>query len=452
LRIMQSNGGIIGLKDARREGVRGILSGPAGGVVGANFIAVSAWSELASKKEPDSGRNSLKVISFDMGGTSTDVSLIAGEPSLTAESKIGGFPIRIPVLDIHTIGAGGGSIAHIDAGGALRVGPQSAGADPGPACYALHDSQFDLPTVTDANVVLGRLPYDHFLGGQMRLDPDRAYSAISKLGEGLELDAIQTAKGIVDVVNAHMERALRLVSVERGHDPRGILLVSFGGAGGLHACDLAARLGIQKIIVSPLASTLSAYGMSVADVVKDYSRTIMLSGSTTAERILAELQPLLEQGEKDILSEGFSREEIILEASLDMRYAGQSYELNVPINENIVKDFHLIHKLTYGYARHGAEIEVVNIRVRATGKISPPPLPIYSQMGIDPDNAQIDERHVHLSNGSAEIPLYRGESLMTGNQISGPALVVRKDTTIFLDLHDNGVIDKYGNLVIQNSS
>lgn len=452
LRIMQSNGGIIGLKDARREGVRGILSGPAGGVVGANQIAASTWGELNSENVTGSARNPLEVISFDMGGTSTDVSLIAGEPSLTSESNIGGFPIRIPVLDIHTIGAGGGSIAHIDAGGALRIGPQSAGADPGPACYALRDSKFDLPTVTDANVVLGRLPHDHFLGGQMRLDPDRAYSVISKLGEGLELDAIQTAKGIIDIVNSHMERALRLVSVERGHDPREILLVSFGGAGGLHACKLAGRLGIRRIVVSPLASTLSAYGMSVADVVKDYSRTIMLPGSTTAEKILTELQPLLKQGEKDILSEGFSQEEIILEASLDMRYAGQSFELNVPFYEKFAEEFHQIHKLTYGYARHGAEVEVVNIRVRATGKISPPPLPTYSQSEIDPDSAQIDERLVHLSNGSAEIPLYKGESLMPGNQVFGPALVVRKDTTIFLDLHDNGVIDKYGNLVIQNSS
>jgi N-methylhydantoinase A len=371
LRIMQSNGGIIGINKARSEGVRGILSGPAGGVIGAKHIAESACNSSRYVDEHKNERNNLKVIAFDMGGTSTDVSLIDGEPSITSESVIGGMPIRIPVLDIHTIGAGGGSIAHLDTGGALRVGPKSAGADPGPACYALGDAKFDLPTVTDANVVLGRLPSDYFLGGQMPLVPERALTIMAKLGTQIGLDAIQTARGVVDIINAHMERALRLVSVERGHDPREVVLVSFGGAGGLHACNLAKKLGIERVIIPPLASTLSAYGMLVADVIKDYSKTVMLPGNVPVESIRAEIQPLMEQGLADIQAEGFSRDNIRLEQELDMRYAGQSYELRVPFNGDFLQAFHQIHELTYGYARPEVEVSIVNVRLRAVGEISP---------------------------------------------------------------------------------
>jgi N-methylhydantoinase A len=248
-----------------------------------------------------------------------------------------------------------------------------------------------------------------------------------------------------------MERALRLVSVERGHDPREILLLSFGGAGGLHACNLARRLGIREVIIPPLASTLSAYGMSVADVVKDYSQTIMFSGTTSPETILAKLQPLMEKGVMDIQAEGFSRNDVTLERSLDMRYSGQSYELSIPYRETFLQDFHLHHELTYGFSRQDSDVEIVNIRVRAIGDISPPPLPMLPFAGEDPTKALIEERTVHLASQPGNIPLYQGELLLHGNQISGPAIIARKDTTIFLDLQDTAFVDKYGNLVINTS-
>jgi len=304
LRVMQSNGGSIRLEEARRNGVRCILSGPAGGVVGAKYLAHKA-------KPPD---EKVQVITFDMGGTSTDVALIDGEPRLATDAVVGGCPIRIPMLDIHTIGAGGGSIAFSDAGGALRVGPRSAGADPGPACYG----RGDLPTVTDANLVLGRLPGERFLGGGMPLDAKRASGALDRLGRSVGLDAKQVALGVIEIVNAHMERALRVISVERGYDPRSFTLLSFGGAGGLHATDLARRLGMPRVLVPPVASTLSAFGMLAADVIRDYSLTVMLPGETLPTDITARLGPLVERGRRDLLDEGIPEQDICIEASLDI--------------------------------------------------------------------------------------------------------------------------------------
>lgn len=453
LRVMQSNGGIIGVDEARSEGVRGILSGPAGGVIGAKHISNLAhnFTQPVSDSDENKEHGNLKVLAFDMGGTSTDVSLIDGEPTITTESIIGGLPIRIPLLDIHTIGAGGGSIAHLDAGGALRVGPQSAGADPGPACYARGEARFDQPTVTDANVVLGRLPSENFLGGRMKLDPERAYSVMADLGARIGLDAYQAAAGVVDIVDAHMERALRLVSVERGHDPRNILLLSFGGAGGLHASSLASRLGIKQVIIPQYAATLSAYGMLVADVIKDYSRTIMRSGNTPVETIEAEIQPLVEQALMDIREEGFSRDRIRLERSLDMRYTGQSYELSVPYNRNFLNDFHDLHKQTYGYSRLKAEVEIVNIRLRAIGEISPPTIRAAPQEGKNPASAFLTERIVHTGDGARTCPFYEGEKLLPGNQISGPVIITRRDTTIFLKTDDRAFVDSYMNIIIDTS-
>ncbi|MEJ2267241.1 MAG: hydantoinase/oxoprolinase family protein, partial [Anaerolineales bacterium] len=266
LRVMQSNGGIISTREARRSGVRCILSGPAGGVVGSCFIAESALNDPLSGEiyRPSGAEPALKVITFDMGGTSTDVSLIDGVPRVTTESIVGGHPIRVPVLDIHTIGAGGGSIAGVDMGGALRVGPESAGANPGPACYGRGELSECRPTVTDAHLVLGHLDPENFLGGKMPLDVSRAQHVLEALAEQLGLEPLQTALGVIEIANAHMERALRVISVERGNDPRDFTLLSFGGAGGLHAGDLARRLGIPRVLIPPIASTLSAFGMLAA--------------------------------------------------------------------------------------------------------------------------------------------------------------------------------------------
>jgi N-methylhydantoinase A len=444
LRVMQSNGGNISLGEARRNGVRCILSGPAGGVIGAGHVA-----SLASSSPWQKDGTGVRVITFDMGGTSTDVSLIEGAPQITTEAVVGGCPIRLPLLDIHTIGAGGGSIASVDAGGALRVGPHSAGADPGPACYG----HGELPTVTDANLVLGRLPTEHFLGGQMPLDAGRAWQALVRLGQMLGLEAEQAALGVVEVVNAHRERALRVISVERGHDPRRFTLLSFGGAGGLHAADLARRARIPMVLVPPLASTLSAFGMLAADVVKDYSQTVMLPGDTPLDEIAGRLEMLAERGRVEVKSEGVQESVIRIERLADLRYQGQSYELTVPFSQRLIEDFHALHRKAYGYDRPEAAIEIVNLRLRAIGQGHPPDLPRPPSGNADPGPALINRRRALLPSrgnqtGAVELPLYRGEALQAGNQISGPALVVRTDTTIWIGLGDHATVDSFGNLLI----
>jgi N-methylhydantoinase A len=380
-----------------------------------------------------------------MGGTSTDVSLIDGEPQITTEAVVSGCPIRVPTLDIHTIGAGGGSIAHADAGGALRVGPESAGADPGPACYG----KGVLPTVTDANLVLGRLSAEHFLGGQMPLDKERAHAALTKLGKELGLDATHAALGVVQVANAHMERALRVISVARGHDPRCFTLISFGGAGGLHAVDLARGLGIPRVFIPPLASTLSAFGMLAADVIKDYTQTVMLPGDTPIAELSARLAPFAERGRREVAEEGVTADRIRVERFLDMRYQGQSYELIIPFSEQVMATFHEIHQKTYGYARPEAPVEIVNLRLRAVGETTPPPLIPQPLSEADPTAALLDRREVVFNSGELVSPLYRAESLRPGNRLAGPAVVVRADTTILLGPADQAEVDIYSNLIIQ---
>jgi N-methylhydantoinase A len=436
LRVMQSNGGNISPAEARTHGVQCILSGPAGGVVGCEYVANFSLSPQQSQ---------LKVITFDMGGTSTDVSLIAGKPQITTESIVGGCPIRIPILDIHTIGAGGGSIARVDAGGALRVGPESAGADPGPACYGRGDT----PTVTDANVVLGRIPAEYFLGGQMPLDVPRAKSVLEKLAGELGLSLGRAGLGVVQVANAHMERALRVISVERGHDPRTCTLLSFGGAGGLHAADLARGLGIPHVLVPPLASTLSAFGMLAANVVKDYNRTVMLSGEAPLDALEDLFTPLAARAFQEVQSEGVPVDRIRVERFLDMRYRGQSYELTIPFIEKFASAFHDFHKMTYGYSSEAAKLEIVNIRVRGIGVTEPPPLRTQPLGNEDPADALLETRPVIFDGGERSTPFYRAEALRPGNRIPGPAVVVRTDTTVLIGVTDMARVDGFENLVIE---
>ena len=443
LQIMQSNGGCISLAEARVNGVRCILSGPAGGIVGSRHIAELVHQQDFGDNKLDRDEK-IRIITFDMGGTSTDVSLIDGQPSVRTDSEIGDFPIGIPLLDIHTIGAGGGSIASIDPGGALRVGPESAGADPGPACYGKgsqlwhgdqedHDGEFEInypiaepeafPTVTDANLVLNRIHPDYFLGGKLPLYPELALSAVRKLGEQLGLDPHQTALGIIEIANSHMERALKLISVERGHDPREYTLVSFGGAGGLHAASLARRLRIPEVLIPPYASTLSAFGMLAADVIKDYSKTVMLPGNTPSTRISEILQPLKNKGWEEIKREGFSDERIRIESKIDMRYSGQSYELSInypdpPISAiELEYRFNQEHYDTYGYQRPQVDLEIVNIRVRAVGMVNSPELLTQDLGSPDPVQAFIENREVTLPSGLEMIPFYRWEQFMPGESI-----------------------------------
>jgi N-methylhydantoinase A len=447
LRLMQSNGGLITVDEARRFSVRCILSGPAGGVSGSQFVGAAA-----------SQRGSLKLITFDMGGTSTDVSLIDHDPVVTTEATVGGFPIRIPILDIHTIGAGGGSIASVDLGGALRVGPRSAGADPGPACYGRFDiashPEMLFPTVTDANLVLGRLAPEFFLGGRMPLYPQNASFVMDRLGQEIGLSAVETALGVIAVANAHMERALRLISVERGHDPQDFILFSFGGAGGLHAVDLARKLGIPQVLISPYASTLSALGMLASDFIKDYSQTVMLPGSVTADHIEQRLSPLIYQAQSDLSVEGFSTALCELHPSLDMRYRGQSFELTVPFaqTDNFLVNFHTTHQNTYGYSHPSVdpdEVEIVNIRLHAIGKIPRPMLPVVPRGSSDSDHALLNYRQVFLDVPESQaVPFYQSELLLAGNVIAGPAVILCADTTILLNRGDVAAVDDFQNILI----
>ncbi|RPI86538.1 MAG: hydantoinase/oxoprolinase family protein [Chloroflexi bacterium] len=448
LQVMQSNGGQISIPEARRNGVRCILSGPAGGVMGALAVA--------RLRDSNSNPEGIQILTFDMGGTSTDVSMVEGAPEVTSESIVGGCPIRIPVLDIHTIGAGGGSIASVDLGGALRVGPESAGADPGPACYGRGDPFSSPATVTDANVVLGRLDPDTFLGGKMQLDSSRALEALKRLSQQLNLDPIEAALGIIDVVEAHMERALRVISVERGRDPRQFTLLSFGGAGGLHAANLARRLEIPYVLVPPMASTLSAFGMLQSDIVKDYSQTVMITGEIPTHQIAALFEPLLTKAWETLLAEDTLPGDILLEPSIDVRYSGQSYELTVPWRNNshlIGQDFHYAHKKAYGYSREDAPLEIVNLRLKAIGKVHPPEPVSQVISGSDPSSALLQTRQVITGQNQSgpvisDVPHYRFELLQPGNHISGPALIVREDTTVFVPANDKAVVDPYGNILI----
>ncbi len=440
-RVMQSNGGSLSATQAGQQAVRCVLSGPAGGVVGARYVAEAAgFSHL---------------LTFDMGGTSTDVSLCEGAAQTTTETAIGGIPLAIPVIDIHTVGSGGGSIAYVDAGGALRVGPQSAGADPGPVCYGQGGQQ---PTVTDANLVLGRLAADQFLGGQMALDFAAAETALTHLARAANLSAQaglslaqSAALGVVAVVNAHMERALRVISVQRGHDPRDFTLVSFGGAGGLHAADLARSLGIPQVLAPPTAATLSAFGMLAAEVIKDYAHTIMRPGDTPYAELEGFMIPLIEQGLAEVQAEGVPPAQITLHRQVDARYRGQAYELTVPLTPTFAADFHAAHTRAYGHSEPEMPLELVNLRLRVIGHLPRPPLP-HQPLQTRESPRPFDRRPVILADGPAEVPFHRGADLPPGSRLSGPAVIVQPDTTCFIGSGDRLYVDPYGNLLIRVGS
>ncbi len=432
LRIMQSNGGSISAEVAMNESVRTVLSGPAGGAVGAYEIGKMA------------GYN--KLITFDMGGTSTDVSLIDDKLPLTFESEIAGFPVKVPMIDIHTVGAGGGSIAYLDAGGSLKVGPESAGADPGPICYGKGEKI----TVTDANLYLGRLVPEFFLGGNMRLDRERLNTYFKDMAKRVGLTEIELAEGILTVANANMERAIRVISVDRGYDPREFILFSFGGAGGMHAAFLAQLLKIPKVFVPKNPGILSAIGMLLADIVKDYSLTVMLKADETSYSELKHLfEPLDKTGAKDLLSEGIGREKIALEHYLDMRYVGQSYEIVVPFSENFIEDFHRLHEKNYGYSDESKRVEIVNIRLRAIGS---PEKPVFEKIerasSESIDNAIIGEKNVIFSGDYKITKIVDRDKLLAGKVFEGPAIVVEYSSTIVIPPDCKVTVDDFGNLII----
>jgi N-methylhydantoinase A len=444
IQVMQSNGGSISLKEASNFGVRCILSGPAGGIAAARYLR----SAQINAKKTKQG-----LITFDMGGTSTDVSLIMEKPYLTKEAQIGELPIAIPMLDIHTIGAGGGSIAYLDEGGALRVGPQSAGADPGPACYG----KGTLPTVTDANLVLRRLSPSNFLGGRLQLYPERAEQTICRLAEQARLSPEECALGIIEIANTLMVKALRVISVERGQDPLQLSLVSFGGAGGLHAVDLAHALGVAEVIIPPTASVFSAFGMLVADTIKDYSRTIMLTDVPDRNILDLAFEPLIARGIADLQEEGYSAELLEIYCSLDMRYKGQSYEISVPYTGDFIEQFHTAHEALYGYRRMAAPLETVNIRVQAIGKNREnmriiPDEELKSANGAyagkEPVIFNQPDQVGEIKPVSRDTNIYQGELLKVGDKIQGPAIILRSDTTILISGEEQAIVDQAQNLII----
>jgi N-methylhydantoinase A/oxoprolinase/acetone carboxylase beta subunit len=411
--IMQSNGGFMSTREARRHAIRTVLSGPAGGVIGAF----------------ESGRLAgfPRILGFDMGGTSTDVSLCDGAPKETMEASIDGFPVRVPMLDIHTVGAGGGSIARVDEGGLLRVGPESAGADPGPACYGTGDR----PTVTDAHVVLGRIAADQLVGGAMHLDVARASKAVDSVARTLKISRVAAAAGIVRVANANMERAIRVVSVERGHDPRDFALIAFGGCGGLHACEMAAELGIRTVLVPEYAGALSALGMLIADHVRDYA-----AGVLNRPDIEREFERLERTARMELPGAELVR-------SADIRYAGQSYELTVPWHAAHPADpFHREHLRVYGYSNPESAVEIVTARVRARLRVEKPKASRGIHQGTTPKPLA---RRIHTAGAWSTTPVFTRANLSRSAR-RGPALVVDYGSTTLIPPGWRFALDKSGTL------
>jgi len=434
--VMQSSGGITALESAAREPVRTVLSGPAGGLVGA--AASAARSGFA------------KILTFDMGGTSTDVAAVQGEIRTGSQSEIAGLPVGVPMLEIHTVGAGGGSLARFDAGGLLRVGPESAGADPGPICYGRGTQ----PTVTDANLILGRLRPERFLGGEFTLDVERArrITAAWLKEQGSLLSLEKFAAGVVRVVNANMERALRVVSIERGYDPRDFALVAFGGAGGLHACELAEALAIPTVIIPARPGALSAFGILVSDVVKDFSRTLLwrVEKRLPQAALEREFRKLESSARKQFVVERW-RGAPHFERSLDLRYRGQGYELNVPAAGNTVRRFHEDHQRRYGYHHPNREIELVTLRVRA--KVKTDKLEVAKQKRIVrrkvSDPVPLQRASVRFQGKTFATPVYERGELPVENILRGPAIITEYSATTVIPPGKSFRVDASENVIIE---
>ena len=432
--VMQSSGGITALETAAAEPVRTVLSGPAGGVVGASAMARRSGFE--------------KIIGFDMGGTSTDVALVDGAASTTNEAEVAGLPVRVPILDIHTVGAGGGSLARFDAGGALRVGPESAGADPGPICYG----RGLRPTVTDANLLLGRLPADQFLGGDFKLDLQRAQKLTQQWlkEQGSRLPVEDFAAGVVRVVNANMEKAIRVVSIERGFDSRQFSLVAFGGAGAMHACELAQALRIPRVIVPAYPGALSALGILMSDVVKDSSRTVLMRvrelPGKKLDRLYAELQRNISS---ELKREGW-KGRVIFEKSADLRYRGQGYELNLAFGSDVLERFHAEHKRRYGYSSPEREVEIVTVRMR--GRVASPEKLTNLKIEGRAGKLHAAPAQVWFSGKKSKTQILPREALQKGKRYRGPAIITEYSATTVVPPGFAVHADKAGNLIIETFS
>jgi N-methylhydantoinase A len=427
LEVMQSSGGIISSKLAAAEPVRTVLSGPAGGVIGAYKLATLAGFD--------------RIIGFDMGGTSTDVCLVdasAGGLHIGNESVVSGIPIGVPMLDIHTAGAGGGSIARFDAGGMLRVGPESAGSIPGPICFGRGEQ----PTVTDANLALGRLDTERFLGGSVKLDRERMMVWMEK-AKGPIAAVEDFAAGIVQVIETSMAKAIRVISVEKGYDPRDFTLVAFGGGGPVHACSLARALRVPRVLVPALPGALSAVGILLADTIREYSRTVMLPIHASFEAVFAQLEDL---GLEEFRTENLTGESF---RSVDVRYRGQGYELNVPFGPEMAAQFHDLHQRRYGFANEARALEVVNVRVRMVSPAEAFEPEVQALRKGDGSHALVGTRPVYFDGNFEETRIYNRELLRPGDTFAGPAIVSEYSSATVLPMGDVLRVDGLGNLVIE---
>jgi N-methylhydantoinase A len=444
--VMEAAGGLMTVASARRKPVHTVLSGPAGGVVASAHV-----TQLAGVAH---------IITMDIGGTSTDISVIRnGVPALTRDAKLENIPVRMPVVDIHAIGAGGGSIAWIDDGGALRVGPMSAEAVPGPACYRRGGTR---PTTTDANVVLGRLGPDTRLGGDMTLDAEASRRAIQEAVAGpLSLDVVSAAAGILRVTHANIVRGIRVVSIERGHDPRDFALVPFGGAGPMHGTPVAKELRIPRLLIPPAPGILCALGQLVSDLRHDLIEThIGPHAAFDMEKVRGMLARLRERGTELLASDGVPSAKRRIETRVDARYAGQSYELTLPLADAaqwpaLPQLFHDTHQARFGHHDAGCAIEIVSVGVTAVGLIDAPQLPQIEQGGEQPPAAAGSRRVFYESDDPGrpgewlQAQIYRREALLAGNVIRGPAVVEEISATTVLYPGDIARVDRYGSMIVE---
>jgi len=445
LHMMQSNGGIMSAQTARRRCVHTVLSGPAAGA-----LSGMAIGEQVGIRD---------LISIDVGGTSADVSMVyGGRLNFAEETEIGGRIVKIPSIEVRTVGAGGGSVAWIDPGGALQVGPQSAGANPGPACYGKGGEQ---PTVTDANLVLGRLNAAYFLGGEIPVDVERARKAIQdKIADPLGLTPVRAAEGIVRVINAVMAKAIRRLSVEKGYDPREFTLISFGGAGPLHAAELAADLQIPRILVPPAPGVSSAMGLITADFRHDYVRSVLwktnLSDVAQLSEVCADLRAAAAaQMSKEQVENGF----VQFVPSLDMRYFGQGFSLNIHFTleelgklqnlDGLVRKFHETHFFTYGYSDERALTEIVNVRLAAIGRLPRAAFPRLRRGEKDASRAEKGTREICIDGEFQQVRVYERSKLGADSLIQGPAIVEQVDSTTLVLPSQRAVTDEFDNLMLE---
>lgn len=443
--INQSNSGVMSIEMTKDNPVRTALSGPSAGVSGATYIAKLAGFE--------------NIITFDMGGTSTDVCLIENSsPKVATGKKVSGFPVQVPMTDVHAVGAGGGSIAWVDNGGSLKVGPHSAGAMPGPAAY---DRGGQKPTVTDANVVLKRLNPEYILGGKMKINSPAAKQVIEDhVSEPLGLSLIEAARGIITVVNSNMVRAIRVVSVEQGYDPREFTLVAFGGAGALHAVDVARELGMKQVLIPENPGILCALGLLVSDLRMDYVKTrLLMAEEKNIQAVQEEFAALTDKAKQWLQQEGIEPAKQILECRIDMRYLGQNYELSIPLKgepatgedlEAILQQFHQEHDKNYGYSNKNEQIQFINYRVTALGKVSQIELKESPDTGGNVERAKIGERDVYFdeAHGFVKTGIYNREQLRANDEIEGPAIVEQMDSTIVIPPHTTAKVDHYRNIIL----